>query len=656
MKKSKLSLGLVTTFVASLALSGCSSSVSGKDHSIVTFTGHNGETYDIVTEAMYNDYLTGVSGLSTFYDKVLETLIRYEFEYGQNADTKKKYPTIVQEAENNVKSQKENAKNSDDYDAEWQSILDSNGVEDEDELKEKFIYQIEQAQLEDWFLETEEPELLREFIGIEETGANQGKAVTVEGYENLVSRLPYHIRHILVKIDTDGNNYGTGSITEAQANKLFDIANLLKAGQSTFGGVAKVTSDDSSKDDYGDVGIMTNKADSNGGLPMFAEFQLGIYIYDALIKNAAKNFEGVNDGLALSQDLKDYIASNAFVDASNTAIKGLVEVPYSVFEDLGEYSDKTNDKAGMKVASGKESAYPRNLLYNKYLNHHNPFIITNAGRTSASASVFDANANKVSPDKIDTTSGNRVIYPEKAAGTTGFKYAKDIEGIKDIPGLDDKLQILTDERDNVIIGLRSASGGVHFIIVERSIFDVSDGLDTNVSLAQYYTTKVPSDTNYPKDDSGKDKKTYVNFINTSDKSEYETRAKKVRDAVKSFDPTYKYRLYEWLLETYKNEISFNSKFNLDKEIANYVAMQREENKDTQVYGMQRAWENYIELIEAQNESRLTKDANDVYTRVLPECCVVGFNVELENLKNSTDPDDLALYAAYQKGGMCYYGE
>ncbi len=655
MKKSKLSLGLVTAFIASAALTGCSSVVTSKDDSLLTFTGHDGVTYDVITDAMYKDYLTDASGISDFYDKILEVLIRYEFEYGKSAKTDKSFETIVQEAQNNVKAQKNTAKqnantNGTSYETEWDSILDSYGVEDEKQLKEHFVYQIEKTQLEDWFLETEEADLVKQFIGIEESGTNAGKAVEVAGYPDLVSRLPYHIRHILVKIDADGNNYTTGTITEGQAIKLGKIAQLLKTGINTFGNVALTQSDDSSKSNYGDVGIMTNNASSEGTLDMFAEFQLGIYVYDALVKHANANFVGVTEGLGLSAKVKDFVAHD-IANTSFTNIPGLTEVPYSVFEDLLTVADVEADEAGLKVANGNAVAYPRNVLYNRYLNHHNPFIITNASRTSyanMAATDFATLAdNKVNPDTVNVSTRDTSIV-EKTAGTTGFKSAYALG----LTATEDGTKVLTDENDNVIIGLRSASGGIHFIIVQKSIFDVNDGTGDNVSLAQYYTTKIPSDTDYPKDSNGNAKSTYVNFINSrSDNSVYSSRATTVKDKIKSFDPTYQYRLYEWLIGEYGDRLQWHEDLDLNSEIENYINNLRTKNKVSQEDGMALAWDKYIELIEAQNASRGTKDADGAYTRVIPEGCVIGFKQNLAGLDPNSD-----LYKAYQKGGMCYYGE
>lgn len=661
MKKSKLSLGLVTAFVASLALSGCSSSINGKKNSLVTFEGHNGEVLDVVTDEMYKDYLKGVNGIKDFYDKVLEVLIRYEFEHGKKAEPDKSYSTIVEEAKNNVKAQKNTAEeneksNGTSYSDEWEAILNNYGVENEKELLEHFIYQIEKTQLEDWFLKQEEETLVKQFIGINETGADQGKAVTAEGYPDLVGRLPYHIRHILVKIETDGNNFTNGVITSDQATKLYDIVHLLNSGINTFGDVAKI-SDDTSKSDYGDVGIMTNKASSTGDLQMFPEFQLGIYVYDALVKNKDKAFAGVDADAGLALSHAKAKGANSLVADEFTSIPGLVEVPFSVFEDLGAVSDVDVDEAGYSL-SENDAVLPRNILYNRYLNHRNPFVITNADRTTyeeLTKGDFADLDNTVNPNSINKSSRDDASLNIKTSlgeKKCGFIDAS-LVGLSTTPGT----KVLTDENDNVIIGLRSSSGGIHFIVVQRSIFDVNDGVDANVSLAQYYTTEVPGATDYPQHN-GQDKNTYVNFINAkNDKSVYEKRATDVKDAIKSFDPTYEYRLYEWLMTQYSSRFTY--KFNLDTEIKNYVTSQREDNKVTQEDGMKLAWDEYLELIAVQDEFRTTSEtvgSETVYTRVVPEGCMIGFKQKLEELKNSSDPADKALYEAYQKGGMCYHGK
>ena len=54
MKKSKLSVGLVTSFIGALALTACNETadVTSKDNSLVELVDYNGETIEIQTDEM----------------------------------------------------------------------------------------------------------------------------------------------------------------------------------------------------------------------------------------------------------------------------------------------------------------------------------------------------------------------------------------------------------------------------------------------------------------------------------------------------------------------------------------------------------------------------------------------------------------------------
>jgi hypothetical protein len=148
MKKNKLALGLVSSLVGILALSACSYDVTSSKDNIVTFKGYDGNEIGIITDAAYNEYLNSPSGISKFYDAIMETLIRYEFQYEGSSlygKTDKSYEEIEQDAKRQVKSAKDDAKEAADengttYDDEWKSKLESEGVETEKELLEKYIY------------------------------------------------------------------------------------------------------------------------------------------------------------------------------------------------------------------------------------------------------------------------------------------------------------------------------------------------------------------------------------------------------------------------------------------------------------------------------------------------------------------------------------
>ena len=146
MKKSKLSITLVTSFIAAMAMSACSS-VSSSKEAIVTFTPYGSdEKIALITDDIYDQYKNTSAGVSKFYDKILEELIRYKFKQGAWEDGEMKYSEIENWAKNKVQEQKDSAKanaksNGTNYDDEWDSILESNNVENSTELKEKFIYE-----------------------------------------------------------------------------------------------------------------------------------------------------------------------------------------------------------------------------------------------------------------------------------------------------------------------------------------------------------------------------------------------------------------------------------------------------------------------------------------------------------------------------------
>ena len=614
MKKSKLSLGLVTGFVASLALAGCGS-VKAKDNALLTYKGYDGTTYDIVTEKMYEEYRKGSKVISTFYDKVLEVLIRDLFQ-SPEYNGSKSYATIEALAKEDVKAAKakatENAKtNSTSYDKEWDAILSGEGVEDEKELLQKYIYNQEKEVLEDDIY----------------ASLNKNDALKTQWID---TTLPYHIRHILAKVDSGATDYTRGTISADQAKKISDAGLALGLGNDTFGGVAKLYSEDGSASTYGDVGLVSNKVSSSGTFSMVTEFQLAIYIYDAIYK-----------------DQTDDAQVNKLVTAeAKTAFNKITRVPYAVFRELasknnGGYGDVT-DFNGIQVGEGEEAVYPRNILWNKYLNHHEPFVITNDliadkdvdgnAVTPAQVKALDANGDPVIRVDADAVGAVDGTIAAVTGNVTGFRAANTV-GLTD---LGDTL-ILTDEKANPIFGVRSEYG-IHFIIIEKSAFETTENLKT---YYQAYSPKqaewnVPAGT-----------KTYVNYAGFTDSQMLE-RANAVKDAIKGFDGTYQYKIFEYLMDatpfggTYKAVDRFDisdpesEAAKLLAEINAYVTRQKAKNDYDQVEGYALAWKNFLAKFEQQTEER------SKYERIIPYGCAIGFK--------EAGHDDL-----YAIGGACYYG-
>ena len=644
MKKSKLSIGLVTSFIAAMALSACGSKVTKNDSNVASFK-YGEKELAVLTDEIYDDFLNSATGRQKYYDRVMEVLIRNAFQKDPTGSetlkgVKKNYNQIVNEAKDNVKGSKQTAKqnaetNGTSYKTEWQAVLKEKGVKDEEELLQKYIYDLEKEQIEDWYYDEHEEELKSEYLGV----TKDGSKVETEAS----SRFPYHVRHILVKVEDGGSDYVRGTISSAQAKLLSNTVELLAQGVMTFGEVAQKKSEDSSASSYGDVGIMAN-AISGGKLGMVNEFQLGIYAYDAIKKNASTSTDVVDKGLALDKTL--------VIDSENPnnnktvkqvfASRGIVEIPYSAFIELGDVAElEANWETGIPMPDNKAAVYPRNLLWNTYFNTHNIFVITNGKRSAHTETIADTDRDDI--DRTSATSyygGGVDIYKkydeDPEAEATRINYAK-LDGFKaNVPGFtrtDER--VLCDDQNNVIIGVRSQFG-IHLMIVEKSAYDFKD----EVSLNDYYTTAIPGEPDYPTykegEKKGQDMETYVNFINSVNKSEYNTRAEAVRSAIKGFDSTYDYRLYAELTKNREKDFS-ESTNDLLAAIDDYIDIQRDKNNHDQDKGMFEVWKTYYELLLTQDSYRKATEKN----RILPEGCKIGFT------KGGVDKSN------YEQGGKCY---
>jgi len=634
MKKSKLSLCLASSFVAALSLAACGNSVSSKDNAVVSIKNYNGEKVDILTDAAYRKYKTETDGVSKFYNAILETLIRYEYANPASAIRTQNWAKgikgnseIIDEANNNVKNDKstaeENAKtNGTSYETEWENILSSHNCEDEDDLVEYYIYQLEKDDITDkFFLEQKESTLLTEWIGVKDDGSDPNG--TAKGV------FPYHIRHVLTSISGGATSFYNGTITQSEAKALRDTMEALLNTKFTFADVAKQKSGDKgSGAKGGDVGIMATTTS------FVNEFKLGIYAYDAIYTHKGDDANAViENGLGIDNTYKLDLFNqdnpvgikDAWTNDSYGINKGAIqEVPFGAFLKIGELAEDEKDGTGKQVNKGNEHYYPRNVLYNYYLNFHNPFVITK--------------------ESLDPSTGFPVPY-------AGDEYDARFEEVALPQG---NREVLVDEAGNVIIGCRSEHG-IHFMIMDKSIYEYGKGGNEGTSLEEYYTSYTPSDTEYPKDKDGNNKDTYVSFIQTNDNTPYTSRASEVKSAVKSFDSTYDYRLFEYILKIEGENISIKDA-GLKSAIEEYISSTRITNSDNAYKTLNEAWRTYTELVALQYDNRTNdwKAADETITdrksdgrsstfRTIHPRCAVGFKT-----KANTSAAD------WKAGGICYY--
>jgi len=618
MKKNKVTISLLSTFVGVFGLASCSGITAAKD-SIMVIKDYNGNSVNISADELYNKHNGTSSGISSYYDAVLETLIRFQYQnpgFAGYTQLAKDYNTIKSLAQNEVTAQKKKAEtnastNGTKYADEWEAILEGKGVEDENGLLEYFIYEHEKDEMETWYYERNKETLLKEYIGLNNS------------YEQVANELvnamyPYHMKHILVKTSGTASEHTRDSITESEAKNLANAMELFTevdgAGnrKNNFNAIAYTSiNEDTSKDSYGDLGIVTTETS------FVNEFKLGIYAYDAVlsgINSETTSNNTIYNGLGLNNTIKHSGATatvkEKLTNLNVSAYQGLLsEVPVQVFERIGALKDKVKNDAGEEVNEGNSAFFPRNILWNNYLNIHHPFVIT-----------------------YDTIAGET----EALKANDGC--------FKQFPGYFNDKKVLTDEVGRVIVGVRSEYG-IHFMVIEKSIFKATNEMTIggtgdgkySLGLEDYYTSTVPEDKN--------GKITYITALNRNDEtSKYRERANTIKDAVKSFDKTYDYRLFEEIKKGLT--IEYKTK-EMASNIENYINQLRFSNKVNSKDSLTSSWQTYIELLEQEDVAR-----KDEYS------CVAGeykgtrlSNVCYQKFGAAKTGED-----EFKKGGACYYGK
>lgn len=668
MKKSKLSLGLVTSFIGALALTSCNTTatVTSSDKSIVDFIGYNSEDekLEIDIDQFYSEYGDSDEGTTLFYNAVLEALIRYEYKGLSEEDpTLKAYDTLVKEADDKVEAQKQTAQDNANssgrtYAEEWQDILDSHDCDDEEDLKQYFLYELEKEAITDWYYSANQSTLKDQYIGV----GTDWKALARSADHEYESVFPYHILHVLVKLGADATDYSRATITSAEAEKLWNVVRKLMDGSYSFEEVAYSESDDSSNTAYGDVGIMSTQTS------FYNEFKLGVYAYDALLSGvndqdvdnlAIYEAFGVDDDSEVVTETKYDAATGVtetkekVVDLVNkemkhdvqTAITGydlgdgyatIPTVPYDVFRQIG--LNKDEEKMGTVEPEAGAVSYPRNILFNQFLNFRSPFVITAEDITIADGQ-----------DKV-TTAAHDFINGDFKLKDNNFEAHSATNAIPDIGK-----EVLTDGEGNVIIGVRSTAG-IHFMVMRKSVFKntnllTATGVATtkaDVTLQDYYTTEIPGGDNYPAE-------TYVNMTKSDDSSYYINRANTIKNKLKGqdssdvFDAAYDYRIYQMLFDRVEDKIVFfdedeTTESTVKENIERKIKLLREGKYLSNIDSINDAWESYLAQLRHQNTIR-------GYKGMLSTGCVFKWG-------RATDPTATPEQRAdaqkeFEKGGSCY---
>lgn len=681
MKKSTLSVGLVTSFIGALALTACnstSSDVTKKDGVIAVQVGYNGDKdkIEITSDASYEELSKTQDGIKKYYDAVLEALIRYEYPLLSRTEgsTLTSIETLESQAAAKVKTAEQTAAdnaetNKTSKDKEWKAILESYDCETKDDLHKHFLYELEKTEITKWHYEENADSLKREYIGVNAEWKPAESAV-----ENVKPVYPYHILHVLVTLANGKDNYNRGTISEDEANSLWSVVRNLIDKSFDFQETAlNKTEDTGSKDQYGDVEIMSTKTS------FYNEFKLGIYAYDGLLSgdNLVSDNEhdvsniiealGLNGEVETSvssvtptkESVRYLIAKNMLQGVKTPVHDGTLTiptVPYNVFQKIGSFAKE--DKIGLFSPESGDVALPRNVLYNQFLNFHSPFVVTNEdivwdeGSSSVKVGEHNFLTGKANIDGVETEIENGLKMPNKNDPSVEDVNFKEVElPVFEIDPTTHEVtssstvtkKVLTDQEGNVIIGVRSEAG-IHFMVMRKSVFYGTNkalGQTTvETTLEEYYTTKIPSEEGYP---TGKN--TFVNMKDGEQDTYYSERAKKIENEIQStstFDAAYDYRLYEMLMGELGGNIHFADEDEsgvsaIEEAIEDYIDKLRETKAEDDAESINNAWESYMQLLNYQNTVR-----NDYAKSLLPTTCAFHFTTGNE--------------AEYKEGGDCYVNQ
>lgn len=568
MKKRLLTLSMVS--LLSLGLFSCSGIKSKNDAEgkqvIVSITS-DGKEINYTADDLLNQYASTESGVKAYYDAIYDILIRNDQKITQ---------TMKQEVEtqmdNFVNTCKTNAStNGTSYKTEQSKSLEAEGVENLGELRELKELAVQKTEYEKEFYSDEK---MKQFTS-----------------EYIETKVPYHIRHILVKTDDiSGSSLYDKQISEDESKKIFSVIDRLASGKETFGDIAYDASDDSSNTLYGSVGLM--ELDTS----FVSEFKFNIYYYDLFLS-------GKNDTGKTKEQLLDMYKIPSSVSLGDVTLNtkkimdgALNTVSYSTVQMFEDYASTTKTVGNLSytdeiVTDGSvsrkqitDSYYPRNVLFNTYFNNHGLSLITSDGFTNV-----ENNPNWSEPSSE----------------------------LKSVLGANFDQKILTDN-GNPILVTYNPDTGLHFMIIEKSPInqkytnytdysESSSGKEVALNslkeeLAHYYSLDVPSGSANVTNDNR-----FVTYLKNN-RQGYDDRANTLENAIKGYDKNISYQIFESLIYDAEGKIRTDVKIDgtILNSILDYIDDQRAKTEYSNNETIVSSWKSYLQLLEFQGIQKEAK--------------------------------------------------
>lgn len=649
MTKGKRGLALAMSLIA-VALTACGEDytypdASWKDGEIVTV---GGKTYKF--DEIYKAF-EGTKTSAQSYFNVAKSVLAQSVTKRTDAilsvvDTKieKLHDTWKTNARTNNTSYKE----------EQEKTFDSEGVEDEDELREKYISQ-EQV--------TENSNAFASVVTSSDTTDSYGGEYYISEEQTkkyVEENAPYHVSHILIKVDaaSGGEGYYNGQISSDDAKQIANVTRMLSSG-TEFGSVAQIASDDSSNTQYGELYTSKSMIAMQKDTSYVNEFKLGVYAYDTFInkkvgeEGSAKK-ETISESLRVPGTTEGTVQDSEvseLISATPVAEGKAFGIPLSVcFEmnQVAEWEKNPHDGSSIKTQNNKSISarqYARNVLFNNYFNYRGvSFIYDDSDEfdTRFLAEVNAVNAARKDVSKVydsipeflsDTDSyldykRDEYNYIKKQLGSVkaeafsddtyslvGYQSTKDGKNAKtEMVDLGEK-KILSSDKNPIIVARAGTSGdsgyqGIHFIVVNNDPF-TQDGNGDYTQKYKYYRCNVPSDTKaenapaYSLD--YKTNPSFINFVNTDSNSTttYNGRRESLEAVIKSSLDSEDIALWEYNLKKFKEATNKDFLDYLPAETKNlinmYITLTKQNSQKSDEDSLDSSWETYVQELLIQEE-------------------------------------------------------
>lgn len=641
MKNSTKSMILALSAFSTIALSGCG--ISAKEDFIIDFTyetaNGNSVTEEITAQDILDRYLTnqGSTAAETYYNAIYEVALREVFTNGRFSD---KLSDAQADANRDVDEAKDAADTAgtswEDYLKDTLNIVGDMSVEDREH---QYYLQCEVNAMKeivsDEFYNTFN-QWNPEVDNASEEEINEFNMVYGEnGY--IQTKLPYHVRDILIQVDADASNYTTGEISSEDAGQLYNLFEALVRSDSetnTYADIARRLTDDSaSATNYGEHLMDLDTAFIN-------EFKLGLYTFDALynedLKTNNSTFESNVAKFEMPQDVEEELLT-----------VGPTYIPYEAVDLLNQYKDTETVKDAstgqdLTVNEGNASYYPRNIIFNKYFNSHNICFITNNKVDSSDPTNEHTYTDTGITKLTDIDENGNYLISEEPWFEDGSIEASHFQ---EIPGLD--YPVLCDEKGNPIVVSRSETGnaGIHFVVIEKSPLENQETAE--VKLNEYYAPVNPLEQNgqdangnyyyndeFPTDSEGNPLKTYVNSIQTTVEGYNEriygnsdSGITGIGEKYETYTGTQKdFQLFNWVTEG-----NFRAKDDaIQTKVEQYINTKMLSVEQSNAQTLIDAWNSYNTTLMDQERNR--------EIGLIPETCAIHFG----------DPE------YYGEGKLCYY--